>query len=134
MRLAITAFVGAAAGLALASAVPQSAAAQPPAGQNACFRTSDMHNHTIVNDHTIYFDVFPRKVYELTTTNSCFAGAFPTDPLIMNHIPPNSNLVCSATDIDLKVAHGGVPSPCIIGSIRQLTPAEVAAIPPKLKP
>lgn len=135
MKFAITALIGAAAGLAALVGAAQSASAQPnEAPAESCFRTTNMNNHTIANDHTIYFNVFPHKTYELTTSNNCFAGAFPTDPLIMTHIPPNTDLVCRATDIDIKVAHGGVPSPCIINTIRQMSPSEVAALPPKLKP
>lgn len=142
MKFATLALIGATAGLAtLFGAGAQAASAQhneaqangAPAGET-CFRTTHMNNHTIANDHTIYFNVFPHKTFELTTSNNCFAGAFSTDPLIMTHVPPNTDLVCRATDIDIRVAHGGVSSPCIINSIRQMSPAEVAALPPKLRP
>jgi hypothetical protein len=48
-----------------------------------------------------------------------------------------SDTVCTPLDFDLRVADNGVPMPaiqCPVASYRLMTPAEVAALPPKLKP
>ncbi len=124
-----------AAGL-LAQALGGPAAAAPTAPANSCFRTSDMRNHTVVDDHTIYVDVGGRGIYRITAAGRCFAGMFPTDPLVIG-TTASSGYVCKPIDLDLGVRNGGangITTPCIVNGISRLTAAEAAAIPKKLKP
>ena len=143
MKLAITALISAAA--VAAGAAPQTAGAQPSAPppshapRGNCFRARDVQNHTFANDHTLYINVLPRNVFEVTTSGACLAGAVSSDPIIMKVTPPGTDLVCKAIDLDLAVSpggigHGAIPTPCIVKSIRRLSPAEAAALPPKLRP
>jgi hypothetical protein len=99
----------------------------------ACFRTQQIRGHTLGDDHTIYLNVNDRAVYRVEVDPPCLAGATSSDA-ILTRSPPGSNLVCRAIDLDLSVTTGGVVNRCIVNSITPLTPAEVAALPAKLRP
>jgi hypothetical protein len=115
-------------------AVP-AAAVVPAAMPGGCFRSHDIRNHSIAPDgHTLYIDVGGKGVYRITTNGACLAGAISSDPLVMEH-PPGAQYVCKPIDLDISVAKGGgVATPCIIDTITPMTPAEVAALPPRLRP
>ncbi len=113
---------------ALALGVPTAAAAA-----DQCFRTQDMNNHKIVDDHTLYAAVGIRDVYRFEVSGACLATATNSDPLVIRTVAGN-NLVCKALDIDLSISRGGMTSACIVERIVKLTPEEVAAIPKKLRP
>lgn len=100
-----------------------------------CFRTADIRNHTMGDDRTLYVDVSGRGVYRIGMTGACLAGATSSDPLIMRQ-PPGSPIACSPIDLDISVSKGGgsFSTPCIVDSIVRLTPAEVDALPPRLRP
>jgi hypothetical protein len=117
----------AAAGL-VATALPAQAAPE-----RTCFRMHDVQSHSIVDNRTIYVSARGRDVYRVTTSNNCFAAKSRSDPLITRS-SGGSDLVCKPIDLDLKVGGSGGVSPCIVSGIAKLTPAEVAAIPKKLKP
>lgn len=98
-----------------------------------CFRTSDIRNHTIGDARTLYLRVGRGEVYRVGMSGACLAGAIDSDPLVMRQ-PPGSPIVCRPLDLDVGVSKGGFESPCIVGSIVRLTPAEADALPRKLKP
>lgn len=114
----------------LAAALPALAA---PASTQSCFRMRDMHNHSVVDANTIYASVGMHDVYKITSSNACFAAKWSSDPLI-TRVVAGSDIVCKPIDLDLKVGGSGGVSPCIVTGIQKLTPAEVAAIPKKLRP
>lgn len=120
----------AAAGL-VAIALPAQAASPTPA--RTCFRMHDVQNHSVVDNQTIYVTARGRDVYRITTSNNCFAAKTRSDPLITRS-SGGSDLICQPIDLDLKVGGSGGVSPCIVSGIARLTPAEVAAIPKKLRP
>jgi hypothetical protein len=120
----------AAAGL-VATALPAQAA--PPAPQRTCFRMHDVESHSIVDNQTIYVSARGRDVYRITTSNNCFAAKSRSDPLITRS-SGGSDLICKPIDLDLRVGGSGGVSPCIVSGITKLNPAEVAAIPKKLRP
>lgn len=131
-----------AASLALAACNSYPSGAPPQAAQgprmsltrDQCFRAADIRNHTIGDDRTMYLDVNGRGVYRLTMSSSCLAAAFANDPIITRQ-PPGSALVCRPMDVDLSLARGGAGATrCLVQSIDKLTPQEVAALPPKLRP
>jgi hypothetical protein len=93
----------------------------------------DVEGHSVVDNHTIYVAARGRDVYRITTSNNCFATKTRSDPLITRS-SGGSDLVCKPIDLDLKVGGSGGVSPCIVSGIAKLNPAEVAAIPRKLKP
>ncbi|HEV2530533.1 hypothetical protein [Phenylobacterium sp.] len=112
---------------AVVYAVPAAAVAP------ACFYTRDIRNHTVGDDHTIFINVGGRMVYRVETSNSCVAGATSSDPLVMRN-PPGSNSVCRPIDLDVGVNMGGFTNHCIVTAIVPMTPDQVAALPPKLRP
>jgi hypothetical protein len=116
-----------------AYAVPAAAVA-PDRLPGGCFRSHDIRAHSIANDgHTLYLDVEGRGVYRVTTNGACLAGAVSSDPLVMKQ-PPGSEYICRPMDLDVSVSKGGFPSPCIVDSITPMSPAEVAALPRRLRP
>ena len=117
----------AAAGLA-ALALPAQAAPE-----RTCFRMHDVESHSVVDNHTIYVTARGRDVYRITTSNNCFATKTRSDPLITRS-SGGSDLICKPIDLDLAVGGSGGVSHCIVSGIDKLTPAEVAAVPKKLKP
>jgi hypothetical protein len=152
MKLALTALFGVAGALAactdyppppppgppvaVAVPVPVPVPAAAPMG-SGCFRTHDITNHTIGDDHTLYISVNSRDVYRLEMSGACLAGALSSDPLIMRE-PPGTPYVCRPIDLDISISRGGlqngIPTPCIVSSMVQLAPAEVAALPARLRP
>ncbi len=122
--------------LALAAcALPALAADQAkPASGSQCFRMSQIRGHTKADDRTLYFSVGLRDVYRLDMSGACLAGTTTSDPLIMEPFG-GTDLICRPIDLNLKVKLGNVgASPCIIKEITKLTPDQIAALPPKVKP
>jgi hypothetical protein len=118
------------AGRAAISAPGVDAAATATA--DTCFNRRDVRNHTVGGPKTLYLDVAGRDVYRIEMSNSCLAGAMSSDPLIFNN-QTGSQSVCKPIDLDITVAAAG-PSKCIVSSIAKLSPAEVAALPKKMRP
>ncbi|MES3027529.1 MAG: DUF6491 family protein [Pseudomonadota bacterium] len=119
----------------VAAAFPALAAdqAKPETGSQ-CFRMSQIRNHTKADSQTLYFSVGARDVYRLDMSGACLAGTSSSDPLIMETVG-GTDLICRPIDLNLKVKTGNVGvSPCIIKEITKLTPDQVAALPPKVKP
>lgn len=107
--------------------------AKPETGSQ-CFRMSQIRNHTKADDQTLYFRVGSRDVYRLDMSGACLAGTSFNDPLIMETVG-GTDLICRPIDLNLKVKLGAVgTSPCIIKEITKLTPEQIAALPPKVKP
>jgi hypothetical protein len=99
---------------------------------DTCFRRSDIRNHTVGGPKTLYLDVAGRDVYRVDMSNSCLASAVSSDPLIMRNVTGGQS-VCKPIDLDITVSAAG-PSKCIVSSIAKLSPAEVAALPRKMRP
>lgn len=115
---------------------PMGYAAPAAAVMPACFFTRDIRNHTIGDDRTLYINVNDRTVYRIAMEGNCLAGATSSDPIVIRN-PPGSNNVCRPIDLDIGIhmsGGAGFTSRCIVRSITPLTPAEVAALPPKLRP
>jgi len=128
MKLALTTLAAAVLGLTALPAAAETGAAKP------CFRTSQMGNHTVADDRTLYQKVGLNEVWKITMSGSCLAAAFSTDPLIIK-TPGSSGQVCSPIDLDIAISRGGTAtSHCIVSEISKLTPEQIAALPPKLKP
>ncbi|MDB5427013.1 MAG: hypothetical protein JWR47_1716 [Phenylobacterium sp.] len=121
MRIS-TALLGAASAIALA--LPALARDDVP-----CFLTRDMRNHTVGDDHTLYFDVGGRAVYRAVMSNNCLAGATSSDPIILRDVT-GSGRICNKLDLDVGLRGNR----CIVESLSKLTPAEAAALPKHVKP
>jgi hypothetical protein len=138
-RLALAATAAAALAACAAGPPEQTAAlsAAPPAGAGLppgqCIRSTEIRNHTIVDNRTLLIDVRGRDTYRVTVAGGCLAGASSTDPIVTRS-PPGANLICRPIEMDLGVTKGGFVSSCIVESIDRLSPEEVAALPPRLRP
>ena len=135
---------GCAAALLAACASPQSYGAASAAGAGAdvaaapgvggCFRMNDIRAHRIADSRTLYIDVGGRETWRLEMSGACLAGASRQETLITESVG-GSGMICRPIDLNLKVRlGGGMISPCIISAMTPLTPAEVAALPPDLRP
>ena len=122
---------------ALCAAAAPALAADPakPAAGPQCFRVSQIQNHTKGDAKTLYLSVKPKwQVYRLGMSGSCLAGVNSSDPLVLETVG-GTDMVCRPLDLDLKVKVGaGGLTPCIIKDITRLTPDQVAALPPKVRP
>jgi hypothetical protein len=112
-------------------------ASEPPATPthgSQCFRMSQIDGHKKGDDRTLYISARHRDVFRLDMSSNCLAGASSTDPLVMSPTAGN-DVICRPLDLDLKIRMGpGGLTPCIIKDIIKLTPEQVAALPPKVKP
>jgi len=113
----------------LSAAMAFSAAAQPPPQSGQCFWIRDLRNHTVGDDHTLYFDVGGRAVYRATTSGACLAGATSTDPIVLRNRPATGQ-ICNRLDLDVSVRGAR----CIISELTRLTPEEAAALPRRVRP
>lgn len=103
-----------------------------PAAQ-ACFRTADIRNHTVGGDRTLYLNVGVRGVYRVEMTSACLTGATSSDT-INAETASGSMIVCRPADLQIGVRMGQIANRCITESITRVTPTEVAALPPRLRP
>jgi len=132
MKPALAALVGATALAAGAGSSAQTAASPPAA---PCFDYSDLRGHTFSpDDKLIYLNIAGREVFALDVGGTCLGGATSSDPLVIVRRGGGPS-VCRPLDLDISVrGGGGFPRQCIVRSIRRLTPAEAAALPPKVRP
>jgi hypothetical protein len=113
-----TALLGLQGGSALAQGQAQS-----------CFYPNQWTSWKAPDDHTIYLLV-GRRVFRLDLASSC-----PTLRVGATLITRNqSSQICSAIDWNLKVRSGGMAVGCIVSKMSQLTPDEIAALPPSARP
>jgi hypothetical protein len=145
MKLALSALIGGAGLLARRAdshpppppPPPAAAITAPVAAAPGCFYTRDITSHTVGDDRTLYIRLRNNDVYRLGMSGACLAGARSSDPIIMRE-PPGTTYACRPIDLDISVTLGGlpsgIPSPCIVDSLARLTPAQAAALPPRLRP
>ena len=117
---------------ALTLALPVAAQDGGPQDKVPCFWGRDVRNHTVGDAHTMYFDVNGRDTYKVTMSNACLAGAVSSDTIVVKRASGSGN-ICRAMDLDIGVLAGG-PSRCIVSGLAKMTPAEVDALPKKLRP
>ena len=137
-RILVLAGVAALSVSVLSVATPALAQASDPAAKTpapACFRVSRIQNHTKGDAKTLYLRVGPQKqVFRVGVSGTCLAGVNSSDPLVLE-TAGGSDRVCRPLDLDLKIRIGpGGLTPCIIKDIARLSPEQVAALPPKLRP
>jgi hypothetical protein len=99
-----------------------------------CFYDIDFENWKAPDPQTMYVRVRGHRYFRVEISNKCYNLMVPAAHLIT--VFHGSDLVCSPVDWDLKVAQDvhDIPEPCIVKSMRPLSPAEVTAIPEKYKP
>ena len=135
MRIAIIALAAAGSVAVAASAAgpaPSPLGPPPPAGTalapGDCILVRDIRNHSVVDKNTLLLEVFAKGLYRVNTQPACFLSAVSADPITFRNV--GKAKICKATDLGL-VARGGY---CYADSIVRLTPAEVAALPRRLRP
>lgn len=144
MKLAIISLAAATAALSVAALSTTALAAKvsplgdpPESGTGLtgaqCFRKHDMRNHTVVDNKTMLVDVRGQGVYRLTMRGACLSGATNSDPIITRN-RTGSDIACRPIDFDIAGTQHGFASHCIVDSVVKLTPEQLAAVPPKLKP
>ncbi len=114
---------------ATAIAIAGPAAAAPEAAAKSCFRTSDIGNHSVGDNHTLYLNVGDRDVYKVTMRNTCLGGVSSSDAIELNN-RTGSQAICEASDLDVRTTlagGGGLPARCLVDEITKLGPAEAAA-------
>lgn len=122
-----------------ASALSGAALADPPAAPSTkpapkCFYSHDWQGWKASTDSkSIYIHVGVHDFYRIDFSDSCPTLQSPNAHLVTR---PVNDLICSPIELDLKVADppGGMAVPCIVTGITPLSPADVAALPKKLKP
>lgn len=110
--------------------------AQPVAGAlpAKCFFVGQFENWKAPDTHTIFVKVVPGRYFRLDLSGACSGLKWPTAFLVTRFHGTTS--VCSALDWDIHVSTSphGIRQACIVKSMRELTPAEVTAIPRRFKP
>ena len=114
----------------------QTASASAPAATKApsqCFYSHDWDGWKASPDSkSIYIRVGVSHYYKIDFSDSCPTLNAPNAHLITKTV---NDLICSAIDLDLKVSDSpGFAVPCIVSAISPMSPADVAALPKKLKP
>ena len=95
-----------------------------------CFYSNEWSSWKAPNEHVMYVRVSGNRIYQLDFASSCRMMTEPDAHLITKF--EGSNSICTPLDIDLKVADtGGIPEPCIVSGLSQLTPDQIAQIPKK---
>lgn len=120
--------------IALAAGSGGAAQADSGAAHRApCFFTRNWQGWSAPDARTLYLGVNQHDVYRVELTGDTPALKGPGVHLVFKAHGGDS--VCSALDLDLAVSDGhGYSSPLIARTLTKLTPEEVAAIPPKLRP
>jgi hypothetical protein len=120
-------------GFAAMAATPGLAAdgAKTPARQ--CFMTREIRNHTVGDRNTLYLNVGGRDTWRVTMSNNCLSASTGYDPLVIRNFTGSTD-ICRPLDLDIGVNTGDFTSHCIVSGISKMSPAEVAALPAKVRP
>ena len=132
MSLRPSLILAAAAAAALGASAAQ--ADTKPGPVKDCFLSRDWESWTAPgNGDAIIVRVNLHDFYEIGLTPGSHVRKDP-DRFLINKIR-GSSWICSPLDLDLQLSdHVGFRQPLIARSLRKLTPAEVAALPPKDRP
>jgi len=120
--------------LALASAPASAQPAAPPARGPQCFFVNELGNWRAQDTRTINFRLRGDRYIRLGLGNECYPLRSPTARLVTDF--GRSSTVCSPLDWNLRVSEAiGSPAiPCIVKTVTQVSPADIAALPAKARP
>jgi hypothetical protein len=124
----------AAAGLCLASTPALADSAPGKADNTNCFLSNDWQGWKSPAPSVLYLRVGISRVYRLDLKAPADSLQDPGVHLV-NKVR-GSDWLCNPLDFDLSVNddHGGMREPLFVKSVTQLTPEQIAAIPPKFRP
>jgi hypothetical protein len=99
-----------------------------------CFFVTQWRGWKSPNPDTLYLGVNNHDIYEVKLSGGGSTQLSWPDMHLVS-VDRGSGSICSAIDLDLKIADtNGFSEPLIAKSMRKLSPAEVAAVPPKYRP
>lgn len=130
-------WLAAAAGLALASAGLAPAFAAEPAPdagakpQRQCFSARNVSNFSAVDDRTVNLRVGVKDIYRLDLFGPCHDIDWEHEIAIQSR---GSSWICSGLDATIITKSPTGPRRCAVRTVRKLSPAEIAALPPRQKP
>jgi hypothetical protein len=118
---------------ALALGAASSHAATQPAPGRQCFYARDVDGFAAADDHgTVYIRVGVNDVYALKLLGTCPDVDW---TLKLGLASRGGDFICSGLDAELVVPGAPLgPQRCPVSELHKLSPAEVAALPPKLRP
>lgn len=121
-------------GLGLAIAPASAQPAQSPARGPQCYFVNELGNWRAQDTHTINFRVRGDRYIRLGLGNECYPLRSATARLVTEF--GRSSTVCSPLDWNLRVSEAiGSPAiPCIVKTMTQVSPADIAALPAKARP
>ena len=99
-----------------------------------CFSTTQLNGWRSPDGKTVYLRVGANDYYQLELAKVCSTLKTISPQLILQN--RQGGPVCSALDLDVRASEppGGIPEPCLPKTLRQLSPAEAAALPRDAKP
>ena len=117
--------------LGAAASATAAVGAPGPTTERACFLSNSWEGWSAPGDGDfLYLRIHMHDIYRVDLTPGTRVHK-DGDRFLVSRIR-GSNWICSHLDLDLTLAdHLGFQEPLIARSLRKLTPAEVAAIPPK---
>lgn len=130
MRMLIVFFL--AGTLAGAAPAPEAGPPTKPAGH--CFSPQQFDGWRAADPQTVYIRADVNRYYRVDLARECSMLASWDARLILN--VTGGSVICSAADMVMKVSEPFVPipEPCFVKNMTELSPAEVAAIPPAQRP
>ncbi len=115
---------------ALAAMAMLLAGAPAIAKAQSCFYPNQWTSWKAPDEHTLFLKV-GRRVFRLDIAGSCPALLDTGATLITR---TDATQLCSAIDWNLRVRGAGVETGCIVSKMSQLTPDQIAALPPSARP
>ncbi len=131
VALAVSAAVLLAASAPAASAADAPPAAKAPAPARACFWTRNANGFAAVDEHTLNVRVNSRDVFQFEMFGTCRTSTGTSASRSSRAAAPTS--APGWTPRWSPTSPIG-PQRCPVRSVRKLTPAEVAALPPRARP
>jgi hypothetical protein len=106
----------------------------PDRRPSQCFLSRDYQAFRPIDRHAMYIRVGVSDVYRIDFEGECPRITYPDARLIT--VVRGSDQICGPLDWDLRISQGppDIAEPCIVKSQTPLSPAEVAAIPPRQRP
>lgn len=105
--------------------------ARPP---QHCFSPRQFDGWRAADANTLYIRAGVNRYYRIDLARECSVLASTDAQLVLN--VQGGSMICSAANVLLKASEPflGIPEPCFVKDMTELSPAEVAAIPPAQRP
>ncbi len=106
-----------------------------PESRSRCFPITLFETWRAPDPHTMIIRVSTNRFFRIDMANACPALTWPGAHLITTW--RTSGWVCNALDWDLKVSNdvrSGFAMPCIVSGMTEMSPQEVAQLPPRYRP